>query len=302
MKKMVMAVIALAMVFAFGVMNASAQQITWDNPYPQAAKLKELTANSSLYGIKDADNSITEVTLSGALTGTAAEAGAATTPVDIVASPRGALFAITDNVVGTWTDPDFTALSAQPKIPPLAEGELMGTYKHVAFGEGGRLFVLYENAAGDQYILVGHEINTDMTVSIDPKTLDMASKGNWVNCKITVPTGYSGKDIDPATVKITRIQVAAPVTDQAVEIFRAAGSPVSATDKGLTLKFWRYNKSNPTDPQSLVYWFNEILPAPGPQKANYDVTVTVEAQLGTTGEWLRGTAAFKVSVPKSKDK
>lgn len=302
MKKMVMAVVALGVFFAMGIMSASAQQVTWDDPYQLSDKLKEMAADGKLYGIKDSDGSIMVVSPSVTVSGTVAVAGLATSANDIVASPKGTVFAVTDDAVGIWAEEGgFVALSAsaQPKTP---DG-ITGTYKHVAYGEGGKLFVLFEEISSTtQYILIGHEINDAMVVSIDPKTLDLASKGNWVNCKITVPAGYSGKDVDPATVKITRIQIDDPVTDQAVEIFRAAGSPVSATDKGLNLKFWRYNKSNPTDPQSLVYWFNTILPAPGPQKATYDAKVTVEAQLSTTGERFEGTASFKVQVPKAKDK
>ena len=300
MKKVVMAVLALGMVFALGIMNASAQQFTWDDPLQQTDKLKEIAADSKLYGIKDSDGAIIVVSPTVTVSGTTAAVGGVTKANDIVVSPKGTVFAVTDDALGTWAEgAGFATLPAsdQPKTP---DG-ISGTYKHVAYGDGGKLFVLFEGITTTaQYILVGHEINNEMTVSIDPKTLDLASKGNWVNCKITMPDGYSGKDVDPATVKITRIQVAAPVTDQAVEIFRAPGSPVSATTKGLTLKFWRYNKSDPTDPQSLVAVLGGLLPGPGPQKETYNVTFTVEAQLTTTGEWFQGTTALKVQVPKGK--
>jgi len=297
MKKALTAVFVLAVFLGLGIMSASAQQVTWDTPYQQTDKLKEITVDGLLYGIKEADGSIVVISPSVTVSGTAGTAGTATAANDIAASPKGTVYAVTDDAVGTWAEgTGFSALSPQPKTP---DG-LAGTYKHVAYGEGGKLFVLFEGITTTaQYILVGHEINENLTVSIDPKTLDLASKGNWVNCKITVPTGYSGKDVDPATVKITKIHVVSPLTDQAVEILRASGSPVSANDKGLTVKFWRYNKSNPNDPQSLVYWLNTILPSPGAKKMSYDIVITVEAQLSTTGEWFEGTASFRAQVPKA---
>ncbi len=300
MKKTIMAIIALSMIFGWGLAGAFAQDVTWDDPLPLAApKVIEVAADDVLYGISEA-GAVAIITPLAAIAGTAAVAGPDTIVRDFAVGPKGTLFAVTDTAVAAWNEiSGLTVLAAQPKIPT----GIVGTYTHIAYGDGGKLYVLFEAASGAQYILGGHEINDTMLVGFEPKTLNLDSKGNWASCKVRLPDGYSEKDIDPDSVKIVRIQV--PVTggspiDQTVAIFRAPGSPSSADGSSLNVKFLRYDKSNPTNPQSLAGEFTSILPAPGKQKATYTATLTVMAQLKTTGEWFEASTSMVVMVPNAK--
>jgi hypothetical protein len=283
MKKIVMAALALSMIFALGVMNVSAQQVTWDDPYTQTDKLKELAADTSLYGITDPGGVIMVITPSITVAGTAAATPQVTKANDIVVSPKGTVFAVTDDAVGTWSEGNaFVALTQQPKVP----GGIAGTYKHVAYGDGGKLFVLFEGITNtSQYILIGHEINTEMTVRIDPQTLNLASKGKWVDGKITLPEGSSAKDIDPGSVNITAIEIGGTTTDLATLI---PGSQAGAS-KG-HFKFSRV---------ALSAAITALLPADASGKIPVTVTVTLAL---TTGEQFEGTSTFNALVPKSKKK
>ena len=300
MKRIITAVIALSMILGWGLTGAMAQDVTWDDPFPLSApKLSDITADDVLYGISEA-GAIAIITPSPTIPGTTAVAGPDTIVRDFAVGPKGTLFAVTDTAVAAWSETSgLTALALQPKTPT----DIAGIYKHIAYGDGGKLYVLFEAASGAQYILSGHEINDTMLVGFEPKMLNLDSKGNWASCKIRLPEGYSEKDIDPDSVKITRIQV--PVTggvpiDQNVAIFRAPGSPSSADGSSLNVKFLRYDKSNPANLQSLAGEFTSILPAAGKQKATYTATLTVQAQLKTTGEWFEATTGMAVMVAKAK--
>lgn len=47
--------------------------------------------------------------------------------------------------------------------------------------------------------------DVDATVDFDPDMLNLKSRGNWVTCYIELPGGYSVRDIELATVAISRI-------------------------------------------------------------------------------------------------
>jgi len=44
----------------------------------------------------------------------------------------------------------------------------------------------------------------DAEIDIKPETLNLASKGKWISCKIWLPEGYNVNDIDPDTILIER--------------------------------------------------------------------------------------------------
>ncbi|HEY3277761.1 MAG TPA: hypothetical protein VGJ94_14180 [Syntrophorhabdaceae bacterium] len=298
MKKLVMAVVAFSVLLGWGITNASAQQVAWDDPYDLlTTSLTKMSADSSLYGI-NGTGQIVAVSLASTVAGTPGTGVDVSQATDLAVSQKGTVFAINDTTVVTWTAAaGIAVLSPQPKIPDVA-----GTFKQIAFGEGGKLFVLYQATAdGHQYILQGHEVNQTMEAAFDPRTLNLAAKGNWVSCKISLPEGHSERDIDADTVQITRIQAPVPggaPVDAAVAIFRAPGSPASADSNRLHVKFLRYDKNVPNNPQSLNAALLGLLPASGQHKAIYQVTVTVRAQLTTTEEWFEGTGSFQAMVPK----
>ncbi len=239
------------------------------------------------------------LTLSTTEPGVAAVAGPVSQVLDIGVGPEEAVLAVMANLIATWTTPStFTPLPEQPKVPVSP-----GSYKEIAVGSNGYIYVLFEKQTGEQCILKGRGINENMTVHFDPRTLDLKSKGNWVLSKLSLPAGYTAKDIDPDSVEITRLQATVsggtPV-DASVSIFRAPGSPSSTSKDHLDVRFLRYDKGNPGNPQSLNAVLTGILPAPGVKKVDYAVTATLLAQLKTTGEWFEGTGTFKVTVHKAK--
>ena len=67
------------------------------------------------------------------------------------------------------------SLDAQPFVPTTT-----GIFKHIASGKNGKLFVLYEVATNDQYILTGNPpIAEALVVKLNPQSLNLGSKGNW---------------------------------------------------------------------------------------------------------------------------
>jgi hypothetical protein len=297
-KKTIIAVAVLALILGLSLVNASAQAWTWGDPYVVSTKVTRIAAGDALYGINE-EGGIFLLTLSVTETGIPAAPGPISAVRDIAVGSEETVFAVMDALIATWSPASgFTALPRQPMIPGLP-----GLYKQIASGSDGYIHVLYEKETGEQYILRGRRINDGMVVSFSPVTLDLKSKGNWVSCKVTLPAAYDEKDIDPDSIEITRIQAPVPngtPVDAAVSIFRAQGSPWNANNNFLQVKFLRYDKSSPDNPQSLNAVLTGLLPPPGSKKVIYQVTVTVLARLKTTGEWFEGTATFNVPVHKQK--
>lgn len=311
MKKIVFLMVALTIVLACNSMSVFAGDWVWDDPYVAPKKVTAIAANGELYGINESEGVFI---LSPSITEAGVGAGPAviSAPRDLTVSPRGTIFTIMDAAVATWdikTGP--TVLAPQPKIPAGTPG----VYKRITYGNGGKLYVLYEKGTGEQYILRGYQIYSGAEIKFDPKMFDLSSKGNWLNCRISLPEdedgdedmvsarkGYDAKDIDPDSVKITRIEIPIPGStpiDQVVEIFRAPGSPWSTGHESLQVKFLRYDKDNPSNPQSINVLLASLLPGPGSKKSTYKVKATVMAQL-KSGEWFQGTGSFNVTVPKKK--
>ncbi|HEY3278376.1 MAG TPA: hypothetical protein VGJ94_17305 [Syntrophorhabdaceae bacterium] len=292
-------IVAVALVIISGSFAcASAREWVWDDPYLVATNVTRIVAGDELYGIDQAGN-ISPLPLSLAEPGVAATAGPVSQVLDIGVGPGDTVFAVMGGLVATWSAPSvFTALVQQPKVP-----ESPGSYKQIAVGSNGYIYVLFQKQTGAQCILRGRELSEELTVRFEPRTLDLNSRGNWILCKLRLPDGYSEKDIDPDSVEITRIQAPVPggaPIDISVSILRAPDSRARASTRQLDLRFLRYDKGNPDNPQSLNAVLTGILPAPALKKITYPVTATVLLQLKTTGEWFEGTGTLNVTVHKAK--
>lgn len=173
-----------------------------------------------------------------------------------------------------------------------------GEYKDIAIGKGGKVYVLYE-ADGAQYLLVGYPpaLTAGVVVKISPSVLNLASKGNWVTAAITPPEGYDASDIDPASVRITGIQYNDTPIEMAGPISIASGAPHDVSSGKLIVKFLRYDKNNQSNPQSLHGVLSSAFPS-GAEKATYTVSLTIEGQMLSTGQFFSGTGNLTVQSPK----
>jgi hypothetical protein len=295
MKQTVIMAAVLAIILGAGLANASAQEWIWDDPYVVSTKVTGIAAGDGLYGINETGD-VLVLTLSITEPGVPAVPGPVSAALDLAVGFQETIVAVMDSLIATWSSASgFTALPHQPKIPGLP-----GSYKRIAFGNEGYVYILYEKQTGEQYILRGRQVNDNVVVSFSPHTLDLKSKGNWVTCKLTLPTGYEEKDIDPESIQIIRIMAPIAGVDAAVGIFRAPGTPWQANDNYFQVKFLRYDKNSPDNTQSLYAVLTNLLPPPGSKKVTHQVFVSVLAQLKTTGEWLEGTGTFNVTVHKAK--
>lgn len=102
----------------------------------------------------------------------------------------------------------------------------------------------------------------------DPDTLNLKSRGTWVNCSITLPEGYNASDIDASTILLNGTVTA------------DLGS-VSVQDSQLTAKFNR----------TLV---SDLILSKGIMFGN--VTLTVTAQL-YNGTMFEGNDTIGVEMP-----
>ena len=92
------------------------------------------------------------------------------------------------------------------------------------------------------------------------------------------------------------ISVQNPVIEAVADVPRASNSTSTVTSGNgeLVVKFARYDKSQPDNPQTLVGRLLEVLN--GNSDGFYQVTLTVEAELSTTGETFRGTDEIRVKL------
>jgi hypothetical protein len=238
MKKAVGTVCVFLILFGFTVSGAMAQAWTWSPPakaVPQG--LTELRADPStdlIYGIAQGGVvTVTAEALNPLPALVSLEPGQDATVRDLVVGFQGTVFVITDTAVALWTPPaTYTPLDGQPFVP---EGS-PGTFKHITSGRDGKLFVLYEDAGGMQYLLVSNPPSSviEAGVRFSPRSLNLGSNGNWVTCRIGLSQGYDVKDIDLDSIQITAIN--GSVLDQPID--RAPGSP-SSTGNTLMVKFSR---------------------------------------------------------------
>jgi hypothetical protein len=293
MKKTIITAVAFLVLFGFAITGAMAQTWTWQYaPVTAPSGITELTANpttDALYGLSGGS----AVPIS---TGTPVTTGNPfTTPgdlsnfSDIAVGFQGAVYAITDTAVASCT-PTCTAFVDQPIVPTET-----GVFKHIAAGKNGKLFVLYEDGA-NQYILTGNPpVGEALLVKLNPQSLNLGSKGNWVTCLIQIP-GYDIQGIDPSSIVITQFEIDGKTYD--VNIPVDGNAPHAFTNDGkLMVKFVRYNKTTPNDPESLVGVLSDLLPA-GPSHGKVPVTAIVQAT--HTDGTFSGEVTFQVIVPKAK--
>ena len=303
MKKICFIVAALIVLLSGSMAGAAVPEWTWDDPYVLSSKISEMAVDyltGDVYGIGE-DGNVVALGLSTTVPGVAASAGSVPPVRDIAVGLFGTVYAIGDSLVATW-DPStglYTAVPVQPKVP---DG-VSGVYKHIAAGKFGKIYVLFESEDGNtQYVLQGHlpVITDGFIVKITPAVLNLLSKGKWVNCSITLPNGYSAKDIDPSSIRITHIQVQVPGHDPIdvdVDIAVDPNAALGLSGKKVNAKFTRFDKALLNDGQAISSILAELL---GGNKITVNIALTVEAQLKTTGELFQGTANIRVQIPALK--
>jgi hypothetical protein len=310
MKKLVLGLVLTFSLLALG--NAYAQEWTWSDPSPVTSPfLKEIAADpvtGEIYGIDNTGLLVMPVLTGAAVTGLSQVPGGSDSVVnDIAVAPTGAIFICTESFIKQQDGGIFVAVVQQPRPPedsvtPDPEDILQGKYTHVAVGQGGRLYVIYQiDSTETQYLMVGTPPVTSegVLVEIHPETLNLGSKGKWVTSIINLPEGSDENDIVLETVKISRISIPSLSIDEAVDIPIAEGAPwsVELVDgiQVLKVKFPRYDKADPTDPQSLIGKLRELLAAANAAPGRYEVTLTVDMQL-TSLEQFSGTDTIRIKL------
>lgn len=295
MKKTIITVFAFLIIFGVAITGATAQTWTWQyapvTSPPAISKLTVNPATNDLYGLSG--NTVEAIVLG--------EVGPVATPlsnpamsgfIDIASGYQGAVYVITSNSVSSCIPGEGCSfIDTQPDVPTGTTG----TFIDIAAGKNGKLFVLYDDI-GTQYVLTGNPPITEaLVVKLNPQSLNLGSKGNWVTCLIQLPGGDI-EGITPTSVVIKNFKI--DDIDHEVTIPMDSNAPYSFTADGkLMVKFVRYNKSTPDDPESIVGALSAIL-EPGPSKGKIEVIATVQAthEEGT----FSGEATFQVIVPKAK--
>ena len=305
MKKLILGLVLMFSLLSFGYGHA--QVWTWSNPSPlNPPFLKEIAVNpvtGDIYGIDNAGVPVIPVGDGAEVIGLE-HAPDISNPVvnDIAVTSTGILFICTQKEI---QDASSVALAQQPKPPAdlstLDDPEdiLQGEYTHIAVGQGGKLYVIYD-VSGTQYLMIGTPpVTTEgVVVDIHPETLNLGSKGRWVTCIIDLPEGTDENQIDLATVKISRIEIPALLIDELVEIPVAPNAPwsVESVDgkQVLKVKFLRYDKANPTNLQSLIGKLKDLLATANAAAGRYQVTLTVD--MFTPSGQFSGTDTIRIKL------
>jgi hypothetical protein len=287
---------------ALGIGGIQAQDWSWENPIPieLSPKLVQIAADPTtgdIFGVDTSGSVKRDFASAAPITGSPSTLSGGEGR-DIAADLNGQVYLCTEGEIKRY-DPssqNSEALDQQPLLPPAPDDT--GKYISITVGRGGTLFVLYEASSGNQYLLTGNPppASEGVVIRFSPRTLNLSSRGNWVTCSIDLPEGTDEHDIDLSTVKIVNISVQNPVINAAAEIPIASNSPSTVTSgKGkLKVKFPRYDKNQPDNPLSLVGKLREVLN--GNSNGFYQVSLTVEGELSTTGEKFTGTDEILVQL------
>ena len=153
MKKLVLGLVLTFSLLTLG--NAYAQEWTWSDPSPVTSPLlKEIAANpvtGEIYGIDNAGLLVMPVGTGTAVTGLSQVPGGSDSVVnDIAVASTGAIFICTESFVKERQGSSFVAMVQQPRPPedtvsPEPEDILQGKYTHIAVGQGGKLYVIYQD-------------------------------------------------------------------------------------------------------------------------------------------------------------
>jgi len=282
-----------------GALPASAQLWSWEVSTSISPNVQEIAANLAYDEVYGIDDTGTPVVLSTTYT----TSGVTQTPgdpypvADLIGGSDGTVYAISETAVSTW-DPilhEYVLLDSQPIIP---DG-MTGTYKHIAYGMDGELYVLFETDESVQYLLKGIPpyLTEGVEVDFNPRTLNLRSNGNYVSCRIKLPSDFDESDIDPASIMITKIEVAGVGTADGLAILIAPNAPYKvSSSKGARVKFYRSGKKLNDLNQSLVWQLEQLMV--GQEKGKYDVTLTLEGSLNGHPAKFQGQSSFKAMVTK----
>ena len=75
--------------------------------------------------------------------------------------------------------------------------------------------ILTGNSNGEVYLFTGSPSLITVKIEIEPETLNMNSKGQWVTCKIELPSGYNPEDL---IISSLLLQGVIPAETQSVEV------------------------------------------------------------------------------------
>ena len=160
MKKTIITVFAFMVIFGFVVSGAMAQVTwSWDEPItitatPKIVDIEGYPLYNEIYG---SSNGTTFSPLSPDLGSTLPSTLnfsdlAIDSALKSVFDPGGVEYGIDTDTVGSWNGTIFEALIEQPYVPY----NTLASFKSVAVGTDGKLYVLYEKDDGsEQYLLAG---------------------------------------------------------------------------------------------------------------------------------------------------
>ncbi len=117
-------------------------------------------------------------------------------PICMVLIPSGLFYQLSEDGIN-WTNPS-ELLEGGARISLLPSNNSF-TYIRF-FGHEAMLARLSVTVTGPEII--------EADISIDPNTLNLASKGNWLTCYIWLPEDYNVADIDPNSVFLEDIVAA----------------------------------------------------------------------------------------------
>lgn len=246
MKKTIITVFAFVVLFGFAV-SGSMAQVTWSWGEPititATPKIVDIEGYPSYTEIYGSSNGTTFSPLSPYL-GTTLPSTlkfsdlAIDSALKSVFDPGGVEYGIDKDTVGVWNGTSYDALVEQPYVPY----DTAASFKSIAVGTDGRLYVLYEkDDLTEQYLLVGTPsiLWTVVTVRFTPRSLNLGSQGNWVTCKISdLPNGYRSSDIDLDPDRLCIVAINDIYLDEADRICHDTEGP-SGLGKKLMVKFSR---------------------------------------------------------------
>ncbi len=255
MRKAIFAVFGFLGMFGLAVTGAMAQDWAWSQPVVITAPLVGSYADIEYYPHYPAISGRVD----GGITYGPLSLGAAVPSVlrftdlgisgqgikSVFAPPVGIEYIIDADTIAVESGPgDYDALDPQPLIPPAA-----GEFTSVAAGPDGELYVLFDADNGTQYLLEGTPLIPWEIISVrfSPRSLNLGSKGNWANCKISdLPFNYLPSDVDMDRVCIVAVndEFLAEKTGELICSSDSGGPYNNRSKKKLMVKFDRGDLSD----------------------------------------------------------
>jgi hypothetical protein len=305
MKKVIGVLFVGIILLALGIEGIQAQDLTWGNPIriDLSPNLVQIAADPTTGGVFGVDTSgAVKRDFTGATPVAGLSSSVSAEGKGIAVDLNGQVYLFADGVIKSYdpTTETSAALLEQPLLPLAPDNA--GKYLSITAGRGGKIFVLYEaTSSGKQYVLTGNPapVSEGVVIRFSPRALNLSSHGNWVTCSIDLPDGTDEHDIDLGTIKIVKISVQdpnPPIDEEVAEIPCASNSKSTVTSGNgkLIVKFPLYDKKQPDNPLSLVGKLREVLNEQS--DGFYQVTLSVEVELSTTGEKFIGTDEIRVKL------